>query len=288
MKYRLIISVAGCVAVLSGWALKSKTAPAASTDCNDFASYTNSFEVLGSCRGPVGISAEASDSASAFMTCLDKGLKAVLVKDLADAIETGDKRKIQAADLSLETFKSYCEEVETELAKVHDTIDDHVEAQVVRLADTIWTRHWQPQFIDYIVDPTGYTRGLFSQDAWELMRSDILTNHESQWFFDQKASFTVFVREQALTSLEDNRWEVDAKIVLKVRLEDAEKGLELELDEHYVIGAHANYVSDTNLAGLFMLETDTDLKPVFDKIYETFPVEPENPEGSASVTGSEN
>lgn len=282
MKYRFLLSVTGCVAVLAGWTPQSKTASAASADCSDITSYTNSLEMLGSCRGPVGLSDSVGDSSAAYVTCLDKGLKAILVKDLADAIEADDKRKIQISKLSLETFKSYCKEVETELSDVHEALEEHVQSHVERTADAIWTRHWQPQFIDYIVDPTGYTRGLFSLDAWETMRSEILTTFDSQWFFDQKAWLSVSVQSQEIAALEDNRWQVDATIIVRLFLEDSQERFERELKERYVMGADAQHVSDTNLAGLFLLETDTVLKPLFEEIYERFPVNPKQ-EGKAGL-----
>lgn len=290
MKAQFHLYAASSFACLAICVANFNSASAASAECVDVAMYTTSLEMLGNCRGPVGLSDDRpiGDSSAAFMTCLDKDLKAVLVKDLTEAIETGDKRKIQIAELSLETFRAYCKDVEAELSVVHNTIDDLVETQIGRLADAIWTRYWHPQFIDYVVDPTGYTRGLFSLDAWEVMRSNILKTFDSQWFFDQKARLSVSVLSQEITPLEDNRWEVDASITVRLFLEESEERFERELKEWYLIGANAQHVSDTNLAGLYLLETDADLKPVFEDIYERFPVGPEQEGGLDIKQESEN
>ncbi|KXJ57930.1 MAG: hypothetical protein AXW12_19475 [Thalassospira sp. Nap_22] len=207
------------------------------------------------------------------MTCLDRSLEAVLTKDLAEAIEAEDQQKIRIAELSLDTFKRYCNDVESEFIQVPERMDELVQTHVEHLADVIWTRLWQPQFIDYVLDPHGYARGYFSEPAWQTLSADILETYDAQWFFDQEAMLSVALLDQDVAELEDHTWEVKVTLAVRLYLGKSDERLELKHDERYLIGANAKYVSDTNFAGLYLIETDADIAPVFETIYETFPVQ---------------
>ena len=247
-------------------------------DCRDPASYARTISNLKSCRAQKGglfaLFTTEDESAAGYVTCLDDNLRQTLIKEVADAHSEQDQSKVRAAEHALAPYRLYCKKIDQEISAVAGDMAAELTKQIEAVTDVLWMRLWQPEFIEYLLDPKGFYRGYFDGELWSIARAAIDESYDPQWFYDHEAVVTVSDMSGDISSDEPFVWVYTGSAELHLRLEDGrreDKAVRISL----TIGADASHASDVNLAGFYVIDAELeDMSKVFEDFYDQFPTEP--------------
>lgn len=277
MKMRIIIFVLAIAAVTgAAFAVMADSKSGhATVDCTNPQSYGIRLVNLDACRSgssvPFWSVLFKEESAAGYITCLDDGLERTLIREVAEAQEKDDDLEIAAAIEALDVFRQLCRSTDEEFASRLQNVDQEIMAQIDQISTFLWMRSWQLDYIQYLVDDTGFNRAFFSDEIWNDIKADIQNNYQRQWFYDQRAVVMAFDFEPRLERLKEYQWQYEGKVRLSARTED-DRSEVLEAPVKYILGADPMHASDINPGGFYVTDLDVDLKRAFDQIYEALPI----------------
>lgn len=277
MKIRMVVFVLSFAVVASAAfaVMADSKSGATSVDCSNPQSYGISLANLEACRSggavPFWSVLFKEESAAGYITCLDKGLERALIKEVAQAQEKDNDLEITAAVEVLDVYRQHCRATDEDFASRLQNIDQELLAQIDQISTFLWMRSWHLEYIQYLVDDTGFTRSYFSDESWVEIKAIIQKSFQTQWFYDQKAIVMAFDEEPSLEQLDKYQWQYVGKVRLSARTED-NRHKELLVPVTYFLEASPLHASDINPGGFYVTDVDIDLKSTFDEIYKALPV----------------